>query len=441
MKILDILIFGSGYVGLTTGVCFAKKYNVTLVDVDKNKISSIKNGTPHFFEKDLEPLLKEVISNKKLKIVHIDEKLPVSDLVFICVGTPADSNGYIDLKYVRSVLKTLRERNTEFQKEKTIIILKSTIIPGTSRKYYNEFLAGVKNKENFGIAFNPEFLSQGSAVNDTLFPSRVIIGTDSKEIEDILSKFYNSYFDGKVPVIKMSIESAEFTKYASNCFLATKISFANEFANIIETIPGADVDDVMMGIGYDSRISNKFLGAGIGFGGSCFPKDTKAMIRFAEEKLIHTGGLLNAVVKINEDRHHRIIHYLLKNLKSIENRKIAVFGITFKPDTDDVRDAPSIKIISALSRHSADIHIHDPLIDRIDFSRFDDFQFSKHTSILECIKDAEACLFLTEWKDYKEINLGELTSSMKFKLIIDGRRIFAKKEIPADIIYVTIGTG
>lgn len=438
---MEILIIGSGYVGLTTGACFSKKYKVTLVDIDTDKISLIKSGKPPFFEKDLDSMLKEALDSKKLEIIHIDDPLPKCDLVFICVGTPADSDGYIDLKYVHSVLATIKNRINEVLKEFTILILKSTIVPGTTRKFFKEFLNGTIDKTKFGFAFNPEFLAQGSAVEDTLFPSRIIYGGDSQQTENIIENFYTDFYEGKVPIVRMSIESAEFTKYAANCFLATKISFANEFANIVENVPCADIDDIMTGIGFDPRISSKFLGAGIGFGGSCFPKDTRAMIRFAEEKLIHTSGLLNSVIKVNEDRHLRIIYYLLNTLKSIENRKIAILGITFKPGTDDTRDAPSIKIISALSRHLADIHIHDPLIERIDFSRFSKFTFTKHSSVSNCLKDAEACLILTEWDEYKKYNISDLTTYMKSKIIIDGRRIFVKKEIPSDVTYITIGSG
>lgn len=435
---VKILIFGAGYVGLCTGVCFAQKYDVTLVDIDKDKINSIKNNNPKIHEDGLEKFLKLARERESIHPKLISEKFNPVDMIFICVGTPPDTDGYIDFKFVEKVVKTIEERKTEFLKPsgETIIIMKSTVIPGTT----NQLLKRLEDKNICEISFNPEFLAQGTAIQNTLNPSRVILGINKKKALKRLKDFYIDFYNNKnIPIVDMSIESAEFSKYAANSFLALKISFANEIADLVEKVENADIDQIMEGISKDPRISSLFLRSGIGFGGSCFPKDVKALIRFSEEISAETPILLSGIIKVNENRPFRLVKLLRNQLKDLNNKKIAILGLAFKPDTNDIREAPSISIIKALWRSGAIINVHDPVIDKIDLEPFKEFNIRIFKDVDECLLGVDACLIITEWDEYKKQSLEELTRGMRNKLVVDGRRIFTDRQVPTEIDYFTIG--
>ncbi|MFX0208176.1 MAG: UDP-glucose dehydrogenase family protein [Candidatus Hodarchaeota archaeon] len=436
---MRIGIFGAGYVGLSTAVCFAQKHDIALIDIDPSKVTAINNNQPYIFEKDLDNLLSNALKSRSLKAMLINETFQPFDMIFITVGTPAENDGYINLQFVRDVAKTLFQYKKEFlfDNQQTLIVLRSTVIPGTT----NQILGDFEKQKLAKIASNPEFLAQGSAIHDTLHPKRIIIGTNQeaayRRLEDFYSQFYQ---DSGVPILHMSIESAEFTKYIANAFLAMKISFANEIADLVQHIRNSDIDDIMKGIGLDPRISPYFLRAGIGFGGSCFPKDVQALISFSENLAAETPRILSSVLKVNENRPYRLIKILREELGELNNSKIAVLGLSFKPGTNDVRDAPSISIIQALWRAGARIGVHDPLITRIDLRAFKRFNIIVSSSVEECLRGADACLLLTEWPEYSNLELDDIVAEMRQKIIIDGRRVFVDRQIPLDIRYITIGS-
>ncbi len=437
--VLKIGIFGAGYVDLSTAVCLAEKYDITLVDIDPKKVQSINNNQSPIFEKGLDSLMSSALKNKKFRAKLLSDKFSPFDLIIVTVGTPSESDGYIDLQYVRNVSKTLLQRKNEFllDNQHTLIIVRSTVIPGTTNQYFKLF----ETKRLAKIAFSPEFLAQGTAIHDTLFPRRIIIGTNDKETSKTLEEFYKDFYNKKnIPFFSMSIESAEFTKYIANAFLAMKISFVNEIADLVEKVANAEIDDIVQGIGSDPRVSPYFLRAGIGFGGSCFPKDVQALIRFGENISAETPVILSSVLKVNENRPFRLIKLLREELGDLNGKRIAVLGLAFKPGTNDIREAPSLRIIQALWRAGTLINVHDPLIPRMDLQPYSRFNVDVHHNVFDCVRDTDACLLLTEWSEYTKSNLKDLTKEMKTKIIIDGRRIFIKDVIPPDVRYITIGS-
>ncbi|NHJ25030.1 MAG: UDP-glucose/GDP-mannose dehydrogenase family protein [Candidatus Lokiarchaeota archaeon] len=434
---MKITIFGAGYVGLSTAVCFATKYDVSLVDVDHEKISAIKAGKSLIYEAQLDELLEKGLSSGNLRIFNIEENIPPSEIIFIAVGTPSDQDGYINLQFVRNVVKTIQKRQKEILNPNySLIAIRSTVIPGTTRRY----LQHLEKRGNIGIAFSPEFLSQGTAIKDTLYPCRMIIGSNTAMASTFLKSFYTNFYGEKIPILQMSIESAEFAKYAANAFLATKISFVNELANIVESVDDADIGDVMDSIGYDPRISPFFLKAGIGFGGSCFPKDVRALLQFAQDNLAEKPSLLNAVLEVNENRPLKVTKLLREHLGELDGKIIAIFGLTFKPGTNDIRETPALSVIRSLWRNGAKIHAHDPIIDRIDLRSFSRYGVKFFSDIESCLTGTHACILLTEWPEYQEISINKLVSNMAQKIIIDGRRIYADRKIPVDVCYLTIGS-
>ncbi|MFX1517196.1 MAG: UDP-glucose dehydrogenase family protein [Promethearchaeota archaeon] len=436
---MRIGIFGAGYVGLSTAVCFAQKHDITLIDIDPNKVTAINNNKPYIFEKDLENLLSHALEKKTLRAKLINETFPPFHIIFITVGTPAEDDGYINLQFIRDVAKTLFHRKTEFflDDQQTLIVMRSTVIPGTTNRTLGDF----EKHELANIVSNPEFLAQGSAIHDTLHPKRIIIGSNQENAFKRLEAFYTQFYLGQqVPILHMSMESAEFTKYVANAFLAMKISFANEIADLVQHIENTDIDDIMKGIGLDPRISPYFLRAGIGFGGSCFPKDIQALISFSENLSAETPRILSAVLKVNENRPYRLIKILRDKIGDLSGSVIAILGLSFKPGTNDVRDAPSIGIIQALWRAGARIIVHDPLISRIDLRAFKRFNIIVSSSVEECLRGADACLLLTEWPEYANLELDDIVTEMKKKIIIDGRRVFVDRPIPPDVHYITIGS-
>jgi len=419
---MRISIIGTGYVGLSTGIGFAyKKNTVTCVDVDKEKVKKIKSGVSPVYEPGLQEGLKRFLGKSFDVTLDLERAVKESEISFICVPTPSLPDGKIDLGFLKQASKDLGKVLRE--KDYHVVVVKSTVVPGTTENLVVPVLekeSGKKAGKGFGVCMNPEFLREGSALKDFLNPDRVVIGEYDKRSGDFLEKLYKNF---KTQILRTSIKSAELIKYASNSFLAMKISFANEIGNFCKKL-GIDVYEVMKGVGMDFRISPKFLNAGIGFGGSCFPKDVKALVyRIKEEGL--KPVLLESVLKLNEEQPMKIIEILKKRIRNLKGKNICVLGLAFKPDTDDIREAPSIKIVKRLLKEKANVRVYDPkamenfrrLFPRIEYS----------DSARKALNGADACLILTEWNEFKNLNKKDF-SSMRRKIIIEGRKILNIKE-------------
>ncbi|MHA1143155.1 MAG: UDP-glucose dehydrogenase family protein [Candidatus Helarchaeota archaeon] len=451
---MNIMIVGTGYVGLTTGVVLAKlgkekKISLTSYCIDsiQEKTEMINAGTPPFYEQGLEVLLKEVIKEKRLLAsTHIAEFINDVDIIFICVGTPSRDDGSMDLQFIQSASRDIGNA-LRSAKSKPVICVKSTVLPGTTRNVVLPIIekhSGKKVNHDFGIMATPEFLREGNAIHDNLHPDRIILGEMNERHGRIVEDFYEKLLSG-VPLLRMSIESAELVKYTSNALLAMKISFANEISRLAETIPGVDVTEVMKGVGLDERISSKFLNAGVGFGGSCFPKDVSALVDFTKRQDL-VPHLLQSILDINETQPIHFVNLLMKNIpEDLEDLTISVLGLAFKPGTSDMRHARSLKIIEHLKqiKKVKTIKVHDPIAmetAREELSNLKiDVTFSK--TIEECIQDSDACLIVTEWDVYKKILPKTYQELMRNPFVLDGRRIYDKNEFSSKIKYKAIGLG
>lgn len=437
-----ISVVGAGYVGLVSACCYAEKGNpVIICEVDSARRSLIEEGKAPFREPSLDESLKSAISSGRLAVTDnmLDAVLD-SDAIFITVGTPSKKDGSIDLAQTRSASKeigtALRERG-----EYSYVVMRSTVVPGTTSRVVRPILEKSSDKrvgEDFGLAVNPEFLKEGSAVEDTYHPDRIVIGELDTKTGDFLHEFYVKFHDSKPPpILRMSSSSAEMVKYASNSFLAMKISFINEIANMCEKIPGVDVVRVAEGIGLDPRIGRKFLNAGLGFGGSCFPKDVRALIAWSEH-LGHSPGFLKAVLKANEMQVSRAIELAVGELGSLERRRVAVLGLAFKPETDDIREARSIALIHRLLRLGARVTAYDPVATK-NAERVFHERINYAKSSLECIDGADCCIVATEWDEFRKLNPEEFLSHMNRPVIIDGRRIYDPNTFLRKLRYRAIG--
>ena len=437
---MRVLIVGAGYVGLSTGVILALKHKVTLMDIDIGRVQSINRGQCPIIENNLERLLRETRLSGNLSAIHVDGKVTEQDVILICVGTPQMADGSVNLDFLSQAVEMLLERVDEWISEFTVIGIKSTVPPGTCRsKLLSEIPESLKAR--IGAVFNPEFLREGSAIEDSLNPDRVIIGaSDSRSFSAIKEMYRECLRNPDVPYVETNLETAELSKYVSNSFLATKISFANEVANLAEKIPGVDLEDVMKLVGMDHRISSSFFKAGAGYGGSCFPKDVAGLIRYAKGSFNVDLEILGAVQTVNSDRPKKLIQMLKECVGDIRGRKLALLGLAFKPGTDDIRESPTLKIVGLLHDDRPDIWVHDPLMAKIRADSLSDKVAMLTDNIDECTRDAYACMLITDWSIYKEIGLEELTNNMKNRVFIDGRRVFAKAAIPKGIIYRVVGT-
>ena len=408
---MEICIVGAGYVGLTTAVCFAELgNNVRIIDIDEDKIKKIKEGISPIYEEGLEELLQKNLNKIEATSKYdFDEKI-----IFVCVGTPSLPDGKIDLKYVISAIKSIAQK----MKKGSILIIKSTVFPGTTKNVIKPLVK--KYIEDFSIAVNPEFLREGKAIHDFMRPDRVVIGREDERAENILKELYKPL---NAPILITSLTEAEMIKYASNAFLATKISFANEIGNLCKIL-GIDVYNVMKGVAMDHRISPYFLNAGVGFGGSCFPKDLKALY-YGSKELGYEMELMKAVMNVNERQPSRLIKLLEKHM-DIKGKNIAILGLAFKPNTDDIRESRSIPIIRELKEKGANIRAYDPMAMENMKKLFPSIQYCKSKE--EALENADACLILTDWREFEEIDF----SKMRNKLVIEGRRILKNKE---GIIY------
>lgn len=423
-----VTVVGTGYVGLVTGACLADVgIHVNCIDVDQLKIRQLKNGVIPIYEPGLEKVVNRNIANNRLHFsTSLEESIDNSDAIFIAVGTPARENGVAELKYIDEVAKTIGKNINHY----TLIVTKSTVPIGTSNRI-NTIIKTELEKRNkdidFDIASNPEFLKEGAAVKDFMSPDRIIIGVESKKAKKILERIYKPFQLNGYRIIYMSIKSAEFTKYAANAMLATRISFMNEMAQLAEKV-GANITDVRHGIGSDPRIGSKFLYPGVGYGGSCFPKDVKALIAYSNELEVDMK-LLKAVHEINRSQKElladKVLDYFQKNSLS---KNIGIWGLSFKPNTDDIREAPSITIIKKLSKHGFTIHVYDPVaMENAKKYLKDNFSLTFHESSYDCINNVNSLLLVTEWNEFRNPNWDRVKDLMENPIIFDGRNIYDKK--------------
>lgn len=429
--VLKIAVIGTGYVGLVSGVCFAEIGNqVICVDNDPSKVDMLRNGEIPIYEPGLQELVINNAAQGKLSFTtDIGEAVRNSEMIIIAVGTPSMPNGEANLSYIEQVAKEIGSVMNEYK----IVVTKSTVPVGTNYKVKDWI--GELTVQPFDIVSIPEFLREGTAVKDTLFPDRVVIGIDNERVIEPLLDLHKPLTEH---IIITDIRSSEMIKYASNAFLATKISFINEIANICEKV-GADVTKVAEGMGYDKRIGSSFLQAGIGYGGSCFPKDTEALIQIAGN-VDYEFKLLKSVVEVNKDQRFNVIHKLEDALGSLKGRRIGVWGLAFKPNTDDVRDAPAIDVINALVKKGATVQAYDPIA--MDNFRLmidaPEIEWSK--GAMEAATDCDAICILTEWSEFAEIELVDLASVMKQPVMIDGRNVYGSQEIKnSPFVYYSVG--
>ena len=434
---MKIGIIGLGFVGLSFGSVLASKgHSVIGVDVDKEKLKKIKDGVIPFYEPGLQSILKKALK-KDLKVSSSISDVEKCSLIFVTVGTPQKRSGEIDLTMVKNVIDKIGKLLSKTQ-HKPIIIIKSTVIPGTTRDVILSILQRVSGKKvgkDFGLVTNPEFLRETMAVHDTLYPHVIVLGGDNNSFLKKVKRFYYNLHHN-VPIVLTNYGTAEIIKYANNSFLATKISFINQIASICEKIPDADIDDVSRTIGLDPRIGKLFLDAGPGYGGSCLPKDIKAIIDFSTKTGVNPT-LLTAVEKTNKQQIDSIIKLIKQNVGKINGEKIAVLGIAFKPETDDIRDSASVELVNRLVKLGGKISIHDPkAIENARKIFRDKVKYIKSVSAV--VKDCNCAVIMTAWNEYKKIN-NESIKHMNTKFIIDSKRIVSNKNLNAK--YFAIGLG
>jgi len=438
MKNIGISIIGTGYVGLITGITFAKKgYNTICVDILSNKIEKINRGESPFYEPNIDNELKEVIKEGRLiGTTNLINAINKTNITFITVNTPLNKNGSTDLSSIKTV-STQIGMNLKQKRKYHVVVVKSTVPPGTCNKLIIpeiEKSSGKNAGENFGFCMNPEFLREGEALYDSYNPDKIIIGEYDKKSGNYLQGIYKKF---SCPKINCSITTAETIKYAANSFLSTKISFANEFSRICEEL-NIDVYEVMKCIGLDPRIGPYFLNSGVGFGGSCFPKDVKSIISIAKEMHVNTP-LLKAVMKINETQPLHLIEIMSKTIGEIREKKVAFLGLAFKPNTDDVRETTALPIIKELIKNGAIIKAYDPLAMN-NFKDITNLPIEYVENWKKALQNADIVIINTEWEEFKNISADDFKKYMKKPIIIDGRRTYNPMNlISKGIIYKGIG--
>ena len=425
---MNIAIVGTGYVGLVSGTCFAETgVNVTCIDVDAQKIERLQNGDIPIYEPGLEDMVKKNVKAGRLKFsTDLAAVVNAQDIVFSAVGTPPDEDGSADLKYVLQVARTIGQNLNKY----IVVVTKSTVPVGTARKVHDAISEELKKRGvdvPFDVASNPEFLKEGNAIKDFMSPDRVVVGVESERAKKALSRLYKPFMMNNFRVIFMDIPSAEMTKYAANSMLATRISFMNDIANLCELV-GADVNMVRAGIGSDTRIGRKFLYAGCGYGGSCFPKDVKALIKTADQNG-YSMEVLKAVERVNERQKSILFDKLYKALDGqLAGKTIAMWGLSFKPETDDMRESTALVMIDKLLDAGCNIRAYDPVAmdecrrrvgDKVTYCR----------DMYDAVLDADAMLLLTEWKEFRLPTWGVIKKAMRNPLVIDGRNIFDPDEL------------
>jgi len=427
---MKITVVGTGYVGLVTGTCLAEVgTDVTCIDIDAKKIEGLKKGVMPIYEPGLEPL---VVKNHRKGKLHFStdlaESIKGADVAFIAVGTPPGEDGSADLQYVLKVASQIGANMTSYG----VVVTKSTVPVGTAEKVRAAVQSELDKRGvtiTFDIASNPEFLKEGAAIADFMKPDRIVVGVDSQKAEDTISKLYKPFIMNGHPLIFMDIPSAEMTKYAANAMLATRISFMNDIANLCE-IMGADVNAVRNGIGSDPRIGSRFIYAGIGYGGSCFPKDVKALIKTAREN-DYTMRILEAVEEVNDAQKSVLFNKLTERIGTdLTGRTFAMWGLSFKPNTDDMREAPSLVLIDKIKQAGGTVVAYDPVAMEETKHMIGDAIFYV-SDPYDALNDADALLLVTEWSEFKLPDWDVISTKLKSKVVFDGRNIYDKKELRA----------
>ncbi|MEM0452786.1 MAG: UDP-glucose/GDP-mannose dehydrogenase family protein [Nitrososphaerota archaeon] len=440
--IYRIGVIGLGYVGLPLACAFASRsFKVIGLDTDLEKIESIKNAETPIYEEGLQELLKKVLEDKTFKVASsYKEVVEEAEVYFICVGTPSNPDGSVDLKYVKEAVEMLSESLKRVEKY-SLLVVRSTIPPGTTSNIIRSIVEERSGKKlgEYGLCFNPEFLREGNALHDIFNPDRIIIGAiDEKSGAFLLDVYKKFHGDSMPPILLTNPTNAELIKYANNVFLATKISFINMVSQLCQNLPDADVKIVAEGIGMDKRIGREFLNAGLGWGGSCFPKDVKAFLRFGEEMGLDFG-LVKSIIKINESQIKNAIKLAEELVGRFKGKTISILGLAFKPGTDDVRESRSIRLIDELLKYNVKIKVHDPkalekakkiLGDRVIYCR----------TIEECLSNSDLCIVATEWSEYKEIKQEMLKKYMRNPALLDCRRLYDPEQFK-DVRFAAIGLG
>jgi UDPglucose 6-dehydrogenase len=420
---MKIAVIGTGYVGLVTGTCFAEVgIEVVCIDVDQKKIDNLKKGIMPIYEPRLEEMVLRNMEKERIKFsTNLAESIKGCEVAFIAVGTPPGEDGSADLKYVLAVAREIGQSIDEF----CVVVTKSTVPVGTAGKVkiaVQDELTKRNSDLQFAVASNPEFLKEGAAIDDFMKPDRIVIGVESKQAEDMMRKLYKPFLMNGHPIIFMDVPSAEMTKYAANSMLATKISFMNDIANLCE-IMGADVNMVRKGIGSDGRIGNKFIYPGIGYGGSCFPKDVKALIKTAKDNG-YTMQILESVEAVNDAQKSVLFNKIMKHFDgSIKGKTFAMWGLSFKPQTDDMREAPSLVIIEKLLAAGANVKAYDPIaMKEAKHILGEQIEYTKNEN--NALIDADALLVVTEWPDFRSPDFQVVKKLMRGNAIFDGRNIY-----------------
>ncbi|MGD0644146.1 MAG: UDP-glucose/GDP-mannose dehydrogenase family protein [Candidatus Bathyarchaeia archaeon] len=441
----DISVLGIGYVGLCTAVGFASKgYNVIASTHDAEKAAKINKGIPPFHEPNLQNLLEKIVQNGYLKclIDQTEKAILETDLTFNAVGTPSRPDGSIDLQFIetssRDMGKALHNKSTYH-----VVVIKSTVVPGTTQDLVKPILEKESRKkcgQDFGLCMSPEFLRQGSAFEDTIHTDRIVIGEYDQKSGDTLEDLYKDFYAKNTPpTIRTTLSTAELIKYASNSLLATKISFINTIANICEKIPGADVKTVATAMGLDKRIGPLFLNAGLGYGGSCFPKDVKALMAYSKN-LGYPLKLLDAVEGVNKTQPLKAIQFCKEQLGNLSGKRIAILGLAFKADTDDMREARAIPIINQLTKEGALVSAYDPVAIPIAKTIFKN-KIQYASSAISCLKNADCCIIVTEWNEFKKLAPDDFIKNMKQPILIDGRRIYNPETFKTKMQFTALGLG
>ncbi|RZN84516.1 MAG: UDP-glucose/GDP-mannose dehydrogenase family protein [Winogradskyella sp.] len=431
---MNITVVGTGYVGLVTGTCLAETgNNVLCIDIDTNKIARMKKGEVPIYEPHLDVIFERNINAGRLEFsTQLQDGLDHGEIIFLALPTPEDEDGSADLKYVLGVAEDIGKRITDYK----IIVDKSTVPVGTSEKV--EAAISQHTNVEFDVVSNPEFLREGFAVDDFLKPERIVIGSSSARAIERMKKLYNPYVRSGNPIIIMDEKSAELTKYAANAFLATKITFMNEIANYCEKV-GADVDKVRIGMGTDSRIGKRFLFPGIGYGGSCFPKDVKALYKSGQDSN-YSFEILDAVIGVNQRQKLALLPKMKSHFDdNLDGKKIAIWGLAFKPETDDIREAPSLEVINALLKENCNISAFDPeAMPNVERKLGDKINYSK--SMYETLENADALVICTEWSIFRTPDFNKLRELMTSQTIFDGRNLYDVNSVEAEgFKYVSIG--
>ena len=432
MKILKIAVIGTGYVGLVSGVCFAETGVDTIcVDIQEEKVLKLKKGEVPIYEPTLDILLKRNLKEERIEFTtDLKDAVNKATIIFLALPTPESEDGSADLSYVLNMANELSQILTEYK----VIVNKSTVPVGTASKVQAIFDEKCKTKVD--VVSNPEFLREGYAVEDFLKPDRIVIGSSSEQAISLMKKLYAPFVRQGNPVIIMDEKSAEMTKYAANSFLALKISFMNEMANLAEKV-GADINDIRKGIGTDNRIGNRFLFPGIGYGGSCFPKDVKALQSISKE-YNYDFKIVNSVIDVNENQ-RRIFFERIQNKINLQGKKIAIWGLAFKPNTDDIREAPALFLIEELLKKGADVHVYDPeAMENVAKKYNNIIHFGEN--MYDILENADALIIVTEWNTFRTPDFNKMKSQMNTNCIFDGRNLFELEEmIQEGFEYYSIG--